>query len=68
MCQILTVFVHSRNASTKAKVICRYCEASMIFRRSIRSAMTPPNNEKISMGPVLRKASNPSSSAEPVSE
>ena len=68
MCQIFTVFVHSRKASTKANVICRYCEASMILRRSMRSAMTPPKSEKISIGPVLRKASNPRSSAEPVSE
>ena len=68
ICQTCTTPVNTRVASRNAQVICRYCDASMILRRSIRSAITPPKSEKTSIGPVLRKASNPSSSAEPVSE
>jgi len=50
-----------------AKVIWQYCDSSMMRRRSIRSATTPPNSENSSIGPVARKPSTPSRNAEPVS-
>ena len=64
MCQTCTVRVQIRKPSTRAKLICRYCDSSMILRRSTRSAITPPKSENRSIGPVARNPSTPSRNAE----
>jgi hypothetical protein len=66
MCQTLTLPEKSSAASTNAKLICRYCESSMILRRSTRSATAPPKIEKTSIGPVERNPSTPSRNGESV--
>jgi hypothetical protein len=68
MCQTFTVCVQIRKPRTKAKLICMYCERSMMRRRSRRSASAPPMSEKRSIGPVERKPSTPRRNAEFVIE
>ncbi len=49
----------------KELLICTYCDPSSTRRRSMRSAITPPIRENMTMGSWARKLSRPSRNAEP---
>jgi hypothetical protein len=55
----LHVAGEDQHREDERNAICRYCEKSMIFFRSTRSAMTPPKARRSASAPVARKPSRP---------
>ena len=50
MCQTCTRWKPTSSVSRNAQPICTYCEPSSTWRRSMRSASTPPNSENRKIG------------------
>ena len=63
--------IATRTVSVPALVICMYCDISRIFRRSVRSATTPPMIVNRKMGSPARKLIQPQQAcrmAQPVNQ